>query len=122
MPEGNKSTQSFLFMALVGAKAVWLREGAEGAASAFAHFSSFTESALAEWNYEGVKGAAVESDSAAVLCESAVVAVQIGSARHLGSGYALDRSDRRPPVRPGAARCAKPQDHLPTQRSLKGHR
>jgi hypothetical protein len=64
-------------MDLLGSKAIWMKEGAQGAAAAFDQFARLIASALAR-NDSGVMSAGVESDSAAVLCKSAVAATRIG--------------------------------------------
>jgi hypothetical protein len=77
MPTAKPTTTSLLFMDLLGSKAIWMKDGAEGAAAAFDEFARLVASAL-DRNPTGVISAGVESDSAAVICKNAVAAVRLG--------------------------------------------
>jgi hypothetical protein len=114
------STRALLFVDLLGAKSVWIKEGAKGAAAAFARFADAVETALDEADFEGVLSAAVESDSAAVLCEDGLAAVTIGASLYQAAFFAPSvqaETVRRTWIR-GVVVPAEDHDEIETLRTI----
>ena len=74
----SDSTPALLLIDVLGTRAVWAKDGSEGAVNLFERLASLVREELSD-NYPGtVLSGGVESDCAALICKSADAAVSVG--------------------------------------------